>query len=73
MKTELTSKILEGNVLAAARLMSGLEDEAPDAVEELESLYPYTGRAYVVGVTGAAGVGKSTLIGSLINTSLSMP
>ena len=67
MKTKLTSEILEGNVLAAAKLMTGLEDEAPNAVEELESLYPYTGRACIVGVTGAPGVGKSTLISSLIN------
>ena len=65
---ELAKKVLDGNVLAAARLMRGLEDEAPDAVEELKSLYPYTGRAYVVGVTGAPGAGKSTLIGGLITT-----
>ena len=65
---ELARKVLEGNVLAAARLMRGLEDEAPNAVEELKSLYPYIGRAYVVGVTGAPGAGKSTLIGSLITT-----
>jgi len=65
---ELARKVLDGNVLAASRLMRGLEDEAPDAVEELKSLYPYTGRAYVVGVTGAPGAGKSTLIGGLITT-----
>ena len=53
MKTELTSKILAGNVLAAARLMRELEDEAPNAVEELKNLYSSTGRAYIVGVTGA--------------------
>ena len=65
---ELAKEVLNGNVLAASRLMRGLEDEAPDAVEELKSLYPYTGRAYVVGVTGAPGAGKSTLIGGLITT-----
>ena len=65
---ELARKVLDGNVLAAARLMRGLEDEAPNAVKELKSLYPHTGRAYVVGVTGAPGAGKSTLIGSLITT-----
>jgi len=66
MKTELASKILEGNVPAASRLMRHLEDEAPDAVEELKSIYPHTGRAYIVGVTGAPGAGKSTIIDNLI-------
>ncbi len=63
----LVNKILEGDVLAAARLIRGIEDEVSDAVEELESVYLHTGRAYIVGVTGAPGVGKSTLLGSLIN------
>jgi len=66
MKTKLAEKVLAGNVLAAARLMRELEDESPSAVEELKILYPSTGRAYIVGVTGAPGAGKSTLIGSLI-------
>jgi len=64
---ELASKILAGDVPAAARLMRGLEDEVSDALEELESIYPHTGRAYIVGVAGALGVGKSTLVGSLIS------
>ena len=47
-------------------MMRGIEDEESDALEALESIYLHTGRAYVVGVTGAPGVGKSTLLGSLI-------
>ncbi len=66
-KIELTSKILEGNVLAAARLMRGIEDEVPSAIEELQKLYPHTGKAYIVGITGAPGAGKSTVIDCLIN------
>ncbi len=62
----LVSKVLEGDVLAAARLMRCIEDEVSGSVEELESVYLHTGRAYVVGVAGAPGVGKSTLLGSLI-------
>jgi LAO/AO transport system kinase len=65
---ELASKILEGDILAASRLMRGIEDETPDAAAELKSLYPHTGRAYRVGVTGTSGAGKSTLIDCLINT-----
>jgi len=64
---DITSKILEGNVRAAAKLMRGIEDGAPNAVEELKSIYPHTGRAYIVGVTGAPGVGKSTLVDTLIS------
>ncbi len=65
---ELAGKILEGDVQAAAKLMRGIEDEVPSAVEELKSIYPYTGRAYIVGVTGAPGAGKSTLVDVLIST-----
>ncbi len=61
------SKILEGDVLAAARLMRRVEDEEPEAIEELEGIYLHTGRAYIVGVAGAPGAGKSTLLGNLIN------
>jgi len=64
---KLANKILEGDVRAAARLMRGIEDGAPNAVEELGSIYPHTGRAHIVGVTGASGVGKSTLVDSVIS------
>ena len=63
---ELTSKILKGNVGAAARLIRDIEDELPDAIDELKSIYPHTGRAGIVGITGAPGVGKSTVVDSLV-------
>ena len=63
----LVSKILGGDVLSAARLMRGIEDEVSEAVEALESVYLHTGHAFVVGVTGAPGAGKSTLVGSLLS------
>ena len=62
----LAAKVLAGDVQAAARLISQIEDEAPDALEEMDSIYPHTGRAYIVGVTGSPGAGKSTLIDNLI-------
>ncbi len=65
---KLADKILSGDVAAAARLMTDIENAAPDAIEELKGLYPYTGKAYIVGVTGAPGVGKSTLADALIST-----
>ncbi len=63
---KLVNKVLKGDILAAARLMRCIEDEVTDA-EELENVYLHTGRAYIVGVAGAPGAGKSTLIGCLIN------
>jgi len=65
---KLADKILEGDIQAAARLMRGVEDELPSAIKALETLYPHTGKAYIVGLTGAPGVGKSTLIDALIVT-----
>jgi LAO/AO transport system kinase len=55
-------EILSGDVRAAARLMRDLDDELPSAIRTLKSLYRHTGRAYIVGVTGAPGSGKSTLV-----------
>ena len=66
MNMKLARKVLEGNVQAAARLISQIEDEVPSALEEMDSLYPHTGRAYVLGVTGTPGAGKSTLADNLI-------
>ncbi len=62
----LAEKVLKGDTRAAARLITLIEDEAPEAQRELELIYPHTGKAYVLGVTGAPGVGKSTLTGCLI-------
>ncbi|GAB4230429.1 MAG: methylmalonyl Co-A mutase-associated GTPase MeaB [Deltaproteobacteria bacterium] len=55
-------EILAGNSRAAARLMRDLDDEIPAAIRTLKSLYRRTGRSYIVGVTGAPGAGKSTLV-----------
>jgi LAO/AO transport system kinase len=63
----LAAKVLKGDVRAAARLISLIEDESPEAPAEMESLYPHTGKAHIVGVTGAPGVGKSTLTDNLID------
>jgi LAO/AO transport system kinase len=63
---KLSDKVLKGDVSAAARLIRCIEDEVSGAAEELESIYLHTGRGYIVGVTGAPGVGKSTLLGCLI-------
>lgn len=61
----LIQDTLKGNRRAIARLISHIEDEIPGAREALAALYPHTGRAYIVGVTGAPGTGKSTLVNEL--------
>ena len=63
---ELARKVLEGDVQAAARLISQIEDEVPSALEVMDSIYSHTGRAYILGVTGTPGAGKSTLADNLI-------
>jgi LAO/AO transport system kinase len=62
----LADRVLAGDVQAAARLISQIEDEVPEALAEMNSIYPSTGRAYIVGVTGPPGAGKSTLTDNLI-------
>jgi LAO/AO transport system kinase len=59
-------RILRGDVRAAARLITLIEDESAEASQEIATLYPHTGKAYIVGITGAPGVGKSTLTDNLI-------
>jgi LAO/AO transport system kinase len=59
-------QVLAGDRGAAARLMRDLDDGIAGATEDLARLYPRTGRAFVIGVTGMPGVGKSTLVSALI-------
>jgi len=58
--------VLAGRVVSAARLMRDLDDLVPGAVDELKHLYPHTGGAFVLGVTGNPGSGKSTIVDCLI-------
>jgi LAO/AO transport system kinase len=55
-----------GDLRAAAALMRDLDDEMPGARADLAALYPRTGRAFVAGITGQPGVGKSTIVDGLI-------
>jgi len=59
-------QVLAGDRGAIARLMRDLDDGVAGAAEDLAWLYPRTGRAFIVGVTGMPGVGKSTLVAALI-------
>jgi LAO/AO transport system kinase len=61
----LVDGVRAGDVRALARVISLVEDGAPDASELLAALYPHSGRSLVVGVTGPPGSGKSTLVDRL--------
>jgi LAO/AO transport system kinase len=55
------------DVRTAARLMRDLDDRIPGAIERLKALYPQTGRAFIIGITGNPGAGKSTVVDGLID------
>ena len=61
----LALQLLAGNRRALARTISLVEDGGPEARALLAALYPHTGRGHVIGVTGAPGTGKSTLVNAL--------
>jgi LAO/AO transport system kinase len=60
------TRVLAGDLHAAARLMRDLDDGAAGAVEDLRAIYPHTGRAFVLGITGTPGAGKSTIVDALV-------
>jgi LAO/AO transport system kinase len=63
----LAKRILQGDIRAASRLMRDIDDRVPSALESLKELYPNTGRAYIIGITGPPGSGKSTLVDKMID------
>jgi LAO/AO transport system kinase len=65
MTMNYAKEVLDGSARAVARLISWLEDEDERAYQCMEELYSRTGRAYVIGITGSPGAGKSTLTDKL--------
>ncbi|MFX0030837.1 MAG: methylmalonyl Co-A mutase-associated GTPase MeaB [Candidatus Hermodarchaeota archaeon] len=63
--SDLTKKLINGNTRAAARLITIAENNIDAAEEIINSIYQYTGKAYIIGITGAPGTGKSTFISTL--------
>ena len=63
---KLVDEVLKGDKRAAAKLISMIEDDDPGASEAIAAVYPRTGKAHVVGLTGPPGVGKSSLINRLV-------
>ncbi|MEN6467236.1 MAG: methylmalonyl Co-A mutase-associated GTPase MeaB [Syntrophaceae bacterium] len=63
---EIGKKIKAGDVRAASRLIRNIEDNIPEAKTTIKHIFPLTGNAHVVGITGSPGAGKSTLVDGLI-------
>ena len=63
---DLVERARRGEPAAVARLISLVEDDAPELPEVSAALAPHTGRAHVVGLTGSPGVGKSTSTSALV-------
>lgn len=63
---DLVKELLGGSRLALARAITAVENEGDNAVEIMKSIYPHTGRARILGITGAPGAGKSTLSDKII-------
>jgi len=63
----IAEKVKAGDVRSVARLIRDIDDGMPEVRDILKELYPATGNAYVIGITGAPGVGKSTLVDQVVS------
>ncbi len=61
----LAQSVLEGSRLALARVLTQVENDTPEGRAALNELFPHTGHAHLIGVTGAPGTGKSSLVNQL--------
>ncbi len=65
---DIAAEVLKGNRLALSRAITAIENEYDEATEIMKQLYPHTGNAFVLGITGPPGAGKSTLTDKLART-----
>jgi LAO/AO transport system kinase len=64
--TDAAERVIRGDIRALARAASWIEDRRPEAESLLRELFPRTGRALILGVTGAPGAGKSTFCDQMV-------
>jgi LAO/AO transport system kinase len=62
----IAEKVISGDIRTVARLIRDIDDGMPGIREVLKDIYPHTGKAYIIGITGAPGVGKSTLVDQML-------
>jgi LAO/AO transport system kinase len=62
---DLVERFLKKDRRALARIISRVENETPEGREYLRLLFPHSGKTHIIGITGGAGSGKSTLTGAL--------
>lgn len=67
MSAELVARLLAGDVRALARAITLVEDGSARVPGLLRAIYPATGNAYVIGITGSPGAGKSSLVNALVH------
>jgi LAO/AO transport system kinase len=65
---ELLELVRQGQIRAIARLITQVENSSAAAEQAIQALYPHTGQAHVVGLTGSPGAGKSTVVNALVKT-----
>jgi LAO/AO transport system kinase len=65
MKESLFDRIIAGDSNAVARAISKVEDGAEGVSDLMKQIFPHTGRGLIIGITGAPGAGKSTLVDKL--------
>ena len=63
---DVARELLAGRTAAGARAIRWLDDRDPCGLEVLREIFPHTGRAHLIGITGPPGAGKSTLVAALI-------
>lgn len=68
MQQKVIEGLLQGDRRMAARAISLIENEDASKHKILSEIYPHTGKAYVIGITGAPGAGKSSLVDRLLET-----
>lgn len=64
--SDLAKRVLNGDVRGIARAISCLENQNPESDALMREIYPKTGRAWIIGITGSPGAGKSTLTDKII-------
>ena len=63
--SDWAAKVRHGDIRAISRAITAIENHSPEAEQLLQQLFPHTGNAYLTGITGAPGTGKSTLVDRL--------